>query len=64
MDARGGPLRGAADDELEKLWARSHVTRSAITRPLVTLRLLVPDPARAAHHRFIDAAAAYCGTHV
>jgi hypothetical protein len=84
-------LRGAGDDELEKLRAESHVTRSAITRPLVALRLLVPDTAvhaavqamvvatydmvdsstsieeltsardtaRAAHDRFIDAAAAY-----
>lgn len=38
-------LRGAHDVELEELRARSHVTRSAITRPLVALRLLVPDPA-------------------
>ncbi|WLQ52161.1 hypothetical protein P8A21_33785 [Streptomyces poriferorum] len=84
-------LRGAGDTEREELRARSHETRSAITRPLVALRLLVPDPAvhataqamvvatydmadaatsteeltaareaaRAAHDRFIDAAAAY-----
>jgi hypothetical protein len=38
-------LRGADDVELEELRARSHITRSAITRPLVALRLLVPDPA-------------------
>ncbi|MFC9122729.1 hypothetical protein ACFTXO_23485 [Streptomyces sp. NPDC057067] len=86
-------LRGASDAELEELRAKSHITRSAITRPLVALRLLVPDPAvhttaqamvvatydmvdaatsieeltaaqdtaRAAHDRFIDAAAAYFG---
>lgn len=84
-------LRGADDLELEELRARSHTTRSAITRPLVALRLLVPAPAvhataqamvvatydmvdavtsveeltaaqdtaRAAHDRFIEAAAAY-----
>ncbi|MEE4495203.1 hypothetical protein ACIBI8_08720 [Streptomyces sp. NPDC050529] len=84
-------LRGADDAEREELRARSHTTRSAITRPLVALRLLVPEPAvhttaqamvvatydmvdaatsreeliaaqdaaRAAHDRFIDAAAAY-----
>ncbi|MEU0629789.1 hypothetical protein [Streptomyces sp. NPDC005989] len=84
-------LRGAGGIELEELRARSHVTRSAITHPLVALRLLVPDPtvhataqamvvatydmvdaatsieelttaqdtARAAHDRFVDAAAAY-----
>ncbi|MFJ3710342.1 hypothetical protein [Streptomyces sp. NPDC090053] len=38
-------LRGVGDVELEELRARSHVTRSAITRPLVALRLLVPDQA-------------------
>lgn len=84
-------LRGADDAEREELRARSHTTRSAITRPLVALRLLVPEPAvhttaqamvvatydmvdaatsreeliaaqdaaRAAHDRFIAAAAAY-----
>lgn len=84
-------LRDADEAELEELRARSHATRSAITRPLVTLRLLVPDPrvhataqemvvatydmvdaagsaeeldaaqeaARAAHDRFVEAAAAY-----
>ncbi|MFD8688177.1 hypothetical protein [Streptomyces sp. NPDC059651] len=84
-------LRGADEAEREELRARSHVTRSAITRPLVALRLLVPAPAvhtaaqamvvatydmvdaatsreelaaaqdtaRAAHDRFVDAAAAY-----
>ncbi|MEU9204088.1 hypothetical protein [Streptomyces sp. NPDC048332] len=84
-------LRGADEAEREELRARSHATRSAITRPLVALRLLVPEPAvhisaqamvvatydmvdaatdregltaaqdaaRAAHDRFIDAAAAY-----
>lgn len=89
-------LRGAGNDELEELRAKSHITRSAITRPLVALRLLVPDPAvhaaakemvvatydmvdaatsieeltaarenaRAAHDRFIDAAAAYFSAHI
>ncbi|MEV0847672.1 hypothetical protein AB0J21_17680 [Streptomyces sp. NPDC049954] len=84
-------LRDAGNEELERLRAESHITRSAITRPLVTLRLLVPDTtvhntaqamvvatydmvdavtstedltaaqetARAAHDRFIDAAAAF-----
>lgn len=84
-------LRDVSDVELEDLRAKSHITRSAITRPLVALRLLVPAPAvhaaaqamvvatydmvdaamsfeeltaaqdaaRAAHDRFIDAAAAY-----
>lgn len=88
-------LRGAGDDELEELRAKSHVTRSAITRPLVALRLLVPDrtvhttaqamvvatydmvdaamsiealtaaqdTTRAAHDRFIDAAAACFRAH-
>ncbi|MFF1720830.1 hypothetical protein [Streptomyces sviceus] len=37
--------RGADEAEREELRARSHTTRSAITRPLVALRLLVPDPA-------------------
>lgn len=37
-------LRSAGDVGLEELRARSHVTRSAITHPLVALRLLVPDP--------------------
>ncbi|MCA1221312.1 hypothetical protein [Streptomyces sp. 8L] len=81
-------LRGASNDVLEELRTESHGTRSAITRPLVALRLLVPDAAihaaaqamvvatydmvdaasigeltsaqdtaRAAHDRFIDAAA-------
>ncbi|MFD8815616.1 hypothetical protein ACFV23_30005 [Streptomyces sp. NPDC059627] len=86
-------LRDASNEELEELRATSHITRSAITRPLVTLRLLVPDTAvhstaqamvvatynmvnavtgieeltaaqdiaRAAHDRFVDAAAAYFG---
>lgn len=88
-------LRGADEAEREELRARSHITRSALTRPLVSLRLLVPDPAvhtaaqamvvatydmvdaatsredltaaqdraRAAHDRFIDAAAAYVRAH-
>ncbi|MFB8119474.1 hypothetical protein ACFQ6U_03520 [Streptomyces sp. NPDC056465] len=87
-------LRGAGHEELEELRAASHRTRSALTRPLVALRLLVPDPAvhttaqamvvatydmveatasieeltaaqdtaRAAHDRFVDAAAAYVGS--
>ncbi|MFE9664188.1 hypothetical protein [Streptomyces sp. NPDC005955] len=38
-------LRGASGPELEELRTRSHSTRSAVTRPLVALRLLVPDPA-------------------
>ncbi|MFE3651529.1 hypothetical protein ACFXO2_27560 [Streptomyces sp. NPDC059152] len=95
MDAREARLRGAGSDELEELRAKSHTTRSAITHPLVALRLLVPDPAvhataqamvvatydmvdattsieeltaaqdtaRAAHDRFIDAAAAYFDSH-
>ena len=86
-------LRGVSDVELEEPRAKSHITRSAITRPLVALRLLVPDPAvhataqamvvatydmvdaatsieeltaaqdaaRAAHDRFVNAAAAYFG---
>ncbi|MFD7549564.1 hypothetical protein [Streptomyces sp. NPDC059816] len=37
-------LRGASGPELEELRTRSHSTRSAVTRPLVALRLLVPDP--------------------
>ncbi|AKA02466.1 hypothetical protein SAZ_08580 [Streptomyces noursei ZPM] len=89
-------LRGADGDELAELRAKSHVTRAALTRPLVALRLLVPDPAvhtaaqamvvatydmvdaatsiealtaaqdtaRAAHDRFVDAAAAYFTAHV
>lgn len=64
-------LRGADEAELEELRAKSHATRSAITRPLVTLRLLVPDPAvtaaaqeraRTAHDHFVEAAAAYFAT--
>ncbi|MFJ7242156.1 hypothetical protein ACIQWB_34195 [Streptomyces olivaceus] len=38
-------LRGASNTEQEELRAASHITRSAITRRLVALRLLVPDPA-------------------
>lgn len=88
-------LRGASNEELNDLRTKSHTTRSAITRPLVALRLLVPDPAvhttaqvmvvatydmvdaaasleeltaaqdraRAAHDRFINAAAAYFSAH-
>jgi hypothetical protein len=36
-------LRGASERELEELRAASHITRSAITHPLVALRLLIPD---------------------
>ncbi|MGW9436805.1 hypothetical protein [Streptomyces sp. NPDC055607] len=38
-------LKGDAPDRLADLRSRSHQTRSAITRPLVTLRVLITDPA-------------------
>ncbi|MFE2529459.1 hypothetical protein ACFXEL_35130 [Streptomyces sp. NPDC059382] len=38
-------LQGAAPDRLNDLRSRSHQTRSAVTRPLVALRVLVTDPA-------------------
>ncbi|MEU6618938.1 hypothetical protein [Streptomyces parvus] len=38
-------LKGDAPDRLADLRSRSHETRSAITRPLVALRVLVTDPA-------------------
>ncbi|WP_432140081.1 hypothetical protein [Streptomyces sp. bgisy154] len=37
-------LKGAAPDRLADLRSRSHQTRSAITRPLVALRVLITDP--------------------
>ncbi|WP_328335738.1 MULTISPECIES: hypothetical protein [unclassified Streptomyces] len=38
-------LAGAAPDRLEELRGASHITRSAITRPLVAVQVLIPDPA-------------------
>ncbi|WP_043231756.1 hypothetical protein [Streptomyces sp. NRRL F-5193] len=41
-DAR---LKGDTEERVRELQTRSHATRSAVTRPLVALRLHVTDPA-------------------
>ncbi|TBO58891.1 hypothetical protein EYS09_15030 [Streptomyces kasugaensis] len=47
-------LKGAGTDRIETLRGESHMTRSAVTRPLVALRVLIEDPAvRAAADRMI-----------
>ncbi|WP_189389977.1 hypothetical protein [Streptomyces sp. SDr-06] len=47
-------LKGASTDRLEALRSESHMTRSAVTRPLVALRVLIEDQAvRAAADRMI-----------
>ncbi|MDO0930152.1 hypothetical protein QQY24_34405 [Streptomyces sp. TG1A-8] len=38
-------LKGAGPEQVETLRAESHLTRSAITRPLVALRVLIEDQA-------------------
>ncbi|MFE4264582.1 hypothetical protein [Streptomyces sp. NPDC056883] len=38
-------LKGVAPDRQADLRSRSHQTRSAVTRPLVALRVLITDPA-------------------
>ncbi|WP_327301912.1 hypothetical protein [Streptomyces goshikiensis] len=38
-------LRGAGPERIETLRGESHMTRSAVTRPLVALRVLVEDQA-------------------
>ncbi|MFJ2186289.1 hypothetical protein ACIOJG_37400 [Streptomyces anulatus] len=38
-------LKGAAADRVLELKQESHATRAAVARPLISLRLLVPDPA-------------------
>ncbi|MBD2829950.1 hypothetical protein ID875_21570 [Streptomyces globisporus] len=46
MWARGdAKLNNAVPDRLADLRSRSHQTRSAVTRPLVALRVLITDPA-------------------
>ncbi|MFE7347568.1 hypothetical protein [Streptomyces fimicarius] len=91
MRMRGEAKLSGSVDRFEELRAASHATRSAITRPLVAVQVLIPDAAvrsaaqtmvtttyrmrdadtsaealaaaqteaRAAHDRFVDAAAAY-----
>lgn len=52
-------LTGAAPEQLEALRTASHVTRSAITRPLVAVQVLIPDPAvRTAAQQMVTEA--YC----
>ncbi|WAX77343.1 hypothetical protein [Streptomyces sp. KMM 9044] len=47
-------LKGAGTDRIEALRSQSHMTRSAVTRPLVALRVLIEDQAvRAAADRMI-----------
>uniref|UniRef100_UPI003BAB338C hypothetical protein n=1 Tax=Streptomyces sp. SAT1 TaxID=1849967 RepID=UPI003BAB338C len=47
-------LKGAAAERIDDLRGESHMTRSAVTRPLVALRVLIEDPAvRAAADRMI-----------
>ncbi|GGU66630.1 hypothetical protein [Streptomyces daghestanicus] len=47
-------LKGAGTDRIEALRGDSHMTRSAVTRPLVALRVLIEDQAvRAAADRMI-----------
>jgi hypothetical protein len=41
-DAR---LKGDSDERVRELRSRSHATRSAVTRPLIALRLHITDPA-------------------
>ncbi|MGW1848595.1 hypothetical protein [Streptomyces sp. NPDC001966] len=94
MRMRGEAKISGSVVRFEELRAASHATRSAITRPLVAVQVLIPDPAvrsaaqamvsatyrmrdaetstealasaqteaRAAHDRFVDAAAAYLTT--
>ncbi|MFE7576334.1 hypothetical protein ACFU5Z_16535 [Streptomyces sp. NPDC057521] len=52
-------LARASDERLAELRAASHVTRSAITRPLVAVQVLIPDAAvRTAAKNMV--VAAYC----
>lgn len=47
-------LKGAGTERIEALRGESHMTRSAVTRPLVALRVLIEDQAvRAAADRMI-----------
>ncbi|MDQ1013393.1 hypothetical protein QFZ82_007961 [Streptomyces sp. V4I23] len=47
-------LKGAGTERIEALRSQSHMTRSAVTRPLVALRVLIEDQAvRAAADRMI-----------
>ncbi|MFI2617605.1 hypothetical protein [Streptomyces sp. NPDC018584] len=47
-------LKGAPDDRVEALRGESHMTRSAVTRPLVALRVLIENPeVRAAADRMV-----------
>ncbi|MFD7537865.1 hypothetical protein [Streptomyces sp. NPDC059819] len=47
-------LKQAGPERIEALRDESHMTRSAVTRPLVALRVLIEDPAvRAAADRMI-----------
>ncbi|MFJ4329132.1 hypothetical protein ACIP3A_39315 [Streptomyces tricolor] len=38
-------LKGAGADRIQALRSESHLTRSQVTRPLVTMRVLITDPA-------------------
>ncbi|MET9535330.1 hypothetical protein ABZY02_33030 [Streptomyces sp. NPDC006649] len=50
-------IRGESDARLEELRVASHITRSAITRPLIAVRILIPDPqVRAAAQAMVVAA--------
>lgn len=47
-------LKGAGTERIETLRSQSHMTRSAVTRPLVALRVIIEDQAvRAAADRMI-----------
>lgn len=47
-------LKGAGTERIEALRSQSHISRSAVTRPLVALRVLIEDQAvRAAADRMI-----------
>uniref|UniRef100_UPI0011DFD5CB hypothetical protein n=1 Tax=Streptomyces sp. WAC01526 TaxID=2588709 RepID=UPI0011DFD5CB len=54
MWMRGDAVLKAGPERIEALRDESHMTRSAVTRPLVALRVLIEDPAvRAAADRMI-----------
>lgn len=56
MWMRGEARLSGSADRFEELRAASHATRSAITRPLVAVQVLIPDPAvRAAAQTMVSA---------
>lgn len=46
-------LKGAGTERIEALRGESHMTRSAVTRPLVALRVLIEEAVRTAADRMI-----------